>query len=168
MNNLFLTLGYDKFDPKVANNLATLVSLLVGLVILIELDAQTLFLAAALISIIAIKSINKYHENSDIEQPKNIVINKLIGMWFALSIAPSISVSSDALLVLSNGFLIQAIFSLMFFVFFSLTKFSIIGRIEREAKGGLSVIGGDIIAGFAAGISSALTWQAWLNIQGML
>ena len=167
MNWFFITLGYSGLAPKAPGTVGTLVSLPLGMLILIYLGGQTLFLATALISIIAIKSINKYEKESGIHDDKRIVIDELAGMWFALSIAPSISVSSDALLVLSNGFLIQAIFSLMFFVFFSLTKFSIIGRIEREAKGGLSVIGGDIIAGFAAGISSALTWQAWLNIQGI-
>jgi len=42
-------------------------------------------------------------------------------------------------------------------------KPSIIGRIDREAKGGLGVMGDDIIAGFAAGITSAILWQVILK-----
>ncbi|MDD2950583.1 MAG: phosphatidylglycerophosphatase A, partial [Sulfuricurvum sp.] len=42
-------------------------------------------------------------------------------------------------------------------------KPSIIGRIDREAKGGLGVMGDDIVAGFAGGIASALIWQLVLK-----
>ena len=60
MNWFFLTLGYSGLSPKAPGTVGTLVSLPLGILILIYFDATTLFLAALLISIIAIKSINKY------------------------------------------------------------------------------------------------------------
>ena len=138
------------------------------MLILIYFDAGTLFLASLLISIIAIKSINKYEENSGIHDDKRIVIDELAGMWFALSVAPAISVSMGEVTSLENGFLIQSILSFALFRYFDIAKPSIIGRIDREAKGGIGVMGDDIIAGFAAGIVSSLIWQGWLQLQGMM
>lgn len=168
MNWFFITLGYSGLAPKAPGTVGTLVSLPLGMLILIYFDAGTLFLASLLISIIAIKSINKYEENSGIHDDKRIVIDELAGMWFALSVAPAIGVSMGEVTSLENGFLIQSILSFAFFRYFDIAKPSIIGRIDREAKGGIGVMGDDIIAGFAAGISSSLIWQGWLQLQGMM
>lgn len=168
MNWFFITLGYSGLAPKAPGTVGTLVSLPLGMLILIYFDAQTLFLASLLISIIAIKSINKYEESSGIHDDKRIVIDELAGMWFALSVAPAISVSMGEVTNLENGFLVQSILSFVLFRYFDIKKPSIIGRIDRETKGGLGVIGDDIIAGFAAGISSSIIWQGWLQLQGML
>ena len=59
MNYFFITLFYSGLSPKAPGTVGTLVSLPLGMLILIYLDAQTLFLTTALISIIAIKEINK-------------------------------------------------------------------------------------------------------------
>ncbi|MEJ2373042.1 MAG: phosphatidylglycerophosphatase A, partial [Sulfurimonas sp.] len=74
-------------------------------------------------------------------------------------------VGFDQILSLENGFLIQALLSFVLFRYFDITKPSIIGKIDREAKGGIGVMGDDIIAGFAAGISSALLWQGYLKLM---
>ncbi len=168
MNYFFITLAYSGLFPKAPGTVGTLVSLPLGMLILIYLDAQTLFLATALISVIAIKSINKYEAASGIHDDKRIVIDELAGMWFALSIAPAITIGFNEITVLENGFLIQSILSFALFRYFDIAKPSIIGRIDREVKGGLGVMGDDIIAGFAAGISSALIWQGILKIQTLL
>ncbi|MDQ7060766.1 MAG: phosphatidylglycerophosphatase A [Sulfurimonas sp.] len=168
MNYFFITLFYSGLSPKAPGTVGTLVSLPLGMLILIYLDAQTLFLATALISVIAIKSINKYEEKTAIHDDKRIVIDELAGMWFALSVAPAITIGIDELTILSNGFLIQSALSFALFRYFDIAKPSIIGRIDREVKGGIGVMGDDIIAGFAAGISSALIWQAYLQIQVLL
>lgn len=168
MNYFFITLGYSGLSPKAPGTVGTLVSLPLGMLILIYLDAQTLFLATALISVIAVKSINKYEAKTGIHDDKRIVIDELAGMWFALSIAPAITIGIDEISVLENGFLVQSILSFALFRYFDIAKPSIIGRIDREVKGGLGVMGDDIIAGFAAGISSALIWQVILKIQTLL
>jgi len=168
MNRFFITVGYSGLFPKAPGTAGTLVSLPLGMLILIYFDAYTLFLATALISIIAIKEINRYEEKTRTHDDKSIVIDELAGMWFALSVAPAISIGMNEVATLSNGFLIQSILSFALFRYFDIAKPSIIGRIDREAKGGIGVMGDDIIAGFAAGITSSLIWQGWLQIQAVL
>ncbi len=165
MNWFFLTLGYSGLSPKAPATMGTLVSLPIGMAILIYFDTTTLFLAALLISVVAIKVINQYEQETKNHDDQRIVIDELAGMWFALSIAPAISVASNQVLTLSNGFLIESLLSFALFRYFDITKPSIIGRIDREAPGGIGVMGDDIIAGFAAGISSAALWQGWLYIS---
>lgn len=164
MNWFFLTLGYSGLSPKAPGTMGTLVSLPLGMAILLYFDATTLFLAALLISVIAIKVINKYEEESGNHDDKRIVIDELAGMWFALSVAPATGVALSEVTQLQNGFLVQSLLSFVLFRYFDITKPSIIGRIDREAKGGVGVMGDDIIAGFAAGITTAMLWQGWLYI----
>jgi len=164
MNRFFITLGYSGLAPKAPGTVGTLVSLPLGMLILIYFDAYTLFLATLLISIIAIKEINRYEERTGTHDDKSIVIDELAGMWFALSVAPAISIGMNEVTTLENGFLIQSLLSFVLFRYFDIAKPSIIGRIDREAKGGIGVMGDDIIAGFAAGILSAALWQGYLSI----
>ncbi|MCD6190742.1 MAG: phosphatidylglycerophosphatase A [Sulfurimonas sp.] len=168
MNRFFITVGYSGLFPKAPGTAGTLVSLPLGMLILIYFDAYTLFLATALISIIAIKEINRYEEKTGTHDDKSIVIDELAGMWFALSVAPAITVGMSEVATLSNGFLIQSILSFALFRYFDIAKPSIIGRIDRETKGGIGVMGDDIVAGFAAGITSSLIWQGWLQIQAIV
>jgi phosphatidylglycerophosphatase A len=165
MNWFFLTVGYSGLSPKAPGTMGTLVSLPLGMAILIYFDTMTLFLAAMLISVIAIKIINQHEQNGAPHDDQRIVIDELAGMWFALSIAPAISVAPHDIFQLSNGFLIQSLLAFALFRYFDITKPSIIGRIDRDAKGGIGVMGDDIIAGFAAGISAAAIWQGWIYVS---
>jgi len=167
MNWFFITLGYSGLSPKAPGTVGTLVSLPLGMLILIYFDAYTLFLATALISIIAIKQINIYEEKSGIHDDKRIVIDELAGMWFALSVAPAISVGMSEVTTLENGFLVQSLLSFVLFRYFDIAKPSIIGRLDREAKGGVGVMGDDIVAGFVAGILSSVVWQGCLALDAM-
>ncbi len=162
MNWFFITLGYSGLFPKAPGTFGTLVSLPLGMLILIYFGAETLFLATLLITAIAIKEINRYEKKSNIHDDKRIVIDELAGMWFALSVAPAISINMNEISNFENGFLIQSILSFILFRYFDIVKPSIIGRIDREAKGGIGVMGDDIVAGFAAGILSAVIWQGIL------
>ncbi len=166
MNWFFITLGYSGLSPKAPGTVGTLVALPLGVLLLIYFGAQTLFLATLLISIVAIKSIDTYEKTSGIHDDKRIVIDELAGMWFALSVAPAASVSLSEVSILENGFLIQSLLSFVLFRYFDITKPSIIGRIDRETKGGIGVMGDDILAGFTAGILSATLWQGvvYLNL----
>ena len=165
MNRFFITVGFSGLAPFAPGTVGTLVSLPLGMLILIYFDAYTLFLATVLISIIAIKEINKYELKTNSHDDKSIVIDELAGMWFALSVAPAISVGLDDVTTLENGFLIQSILSFALFRYFDITKPSLIGRIDREAKGGVGVMGDDILAGFAAGILSSALWQGYLYVM---
>lgn len=168
MNWFFLTLGYSGLTPKAPGTVGTLVSLPLGMLILIYFDTNTLFLATILITLIAIKAINKYEEKSKTHDSQNIVIDELVGMWLALSIAPAVGVTMSEVMNFENGFLIQSLLAFVLFRYFDITKPSIIGRIDREAKGGVGVMGDDIIAGVAAGISTAALWQAYLYLSELI
>lgn len=158
MNWFFITVGYSGLAPKAPGTVGTIVSLPLGLIILSLFGSQTLFLASILITLIAVKAINTYEQTSGIHDDKRIVIDELVGMWIALAIAPAVTFNFEALGTLENGLLVQTLLSFIFFRIYDIKKPSIIGRIDRETKGGIGVMGDDIIAGFAAGISSIFVW----------
>lgn len=165
LNWFFLTLFYSGHSPKAPGTVGTLISLPIGVAVLILLGPQTLFLLTLLITLVAIKSIDRYEAQSGIHDNQKIVIDELVGMWFALSIAPGIMFTMGDLSALGNGIAVQIALSFIFFRIYDIKKPSIIGRIDREAKGGWGVMGDDILAGFAAGLSSALIWQAFLKLS---
>jgi len=160
----FLTVGYSGLSPKAPGTVGTIASLPLGVAILLYFGPQTLFLAALLITLIAIKSINTYEAASNNHDDQRIVIDELVGLWFALSIAPGVGFDMATLMQWNNGIAVQIALSFLFFRIYDIKKPSIIGRIDREAKGGIGVMGDDIIAGFAAGITAAIVWQVFLKI----
>lgn len=162
----FLTVGYSGLSPKAPGTIGTLAALPMGIAILIFLGPQTLFLAALLVSLIAIKNIDRHEADTQSHDDQRIVIDELAGIWFALSIAPGIIFAVDDLGIWNNGIALQIALSFLFFRLYDIKKPSIIGRIDREARGGIGVMGDDIIAGFAAGISSAIVWQVILKTIG--
>ena len=167
MNWFFLTVGYSGLAPKAPGTVGTLVSLPIGVVILAYMGPETLFLAAMLLTLAGVKAVNKYQETSNTHDDGRIVIDELVGMWLALSIAPGIFTPFNELLTLDNGMLIQIVLSFALFRYFDITKPSIIGRIDREAPGGYGVMFDDVLAGVAAGILTAIIWQGVL-ISGLI
>jgi phosphatidylglycerophosphatase A len=165
MNWFFITVGYSGLAPKAPGTAGSFVSLIFGVVILIFLGDETLFYATLLAIIAGVKMIDKHETKTNTHDDKRIVIDELVGMWLALAIAPGTKVELDTLLHVSNGVLIQIILSFVLFRVYDILKPSYIGRIDREVKGGLGVMGDDILAGIAAGISTALLWQGWLYIE---
>ncbi len=121
--------------------------MLLGLPVLI-FSANTLFLAAILIGLIAIAQIDKEEEESKIHDSSYIVIDELVGMWLAMAI--------------SGLSLAGVILSFIFFRIYDITKPSLIGKIDKEVKGGLGVVADDALAGVLAGLSALLV----INILG--
>lgn len=121
--------------------------MLLGLPILI-FSANTLFLAAILIGLIAIAQIDKEEEESKIHDSSYIVIDELVGMWLAMAI--------------SGLSLAGVVLSFIFFRIYDITKPSLIGKIDKEVKGGLGVVADDALAGVLAGLSALLA----INILG--
>ncbi len=115
--------------------------MLLGLPILI-FSANTLFLAAILIGLIAIAQIDKEEEESKIHDSSYIVIDELVGMWLAMAI--------------SGLSLAGVVLSFIFFRIYDITKPSLIGKIDKEVKGGLGVVADDALAGVLAGLSTLL------------
>lgn len=121
--------------------------MLLGLPVLI-FSANTLFLAAILIGLIAIVQIDKEEEESKIHDSSYIVIDELVGMWLAMAI--------------SGLSLAGVVLSFIFFRIYDITKPSLIGKIDKEVKGGLGVVADDALAGVLAGLSVLLV----INILG--
>ncbi len=143
----FLTLFFSGYSKKAPGTVGSLVALLLGLPVLI-FSANTLFLAAILIGLIAIAQIDKEEEESKIHDSSYIVIDELVGMWLAMAI--------------SGLSLAGVILSFIFFRIYDITKPSLIGKIDKEVKGGLGVVADDALAGVLAGLSVLLA----INILG--
>ncbi|WP_219028327.1 phosphatidylglycerophosphatase A family protein [Helicobacter pylori] len=137
----FLTLFFSGYSKKAPGTIGSLVALLLGLPILI-FSANTLFLAAVLIGLIAITQIDKEEEESKIHDSSYIVIDELVGMWLAMAI--------------SGLSLAGVVLSFIFFRIYDITKPSFIGKIDKEVKGGLGVVADDALAGVLAGLSALL------------
>ncbi len=115
--------------------------MLLGLPVLI-FSANTLFLGAIFIGLIAIAQIDKEEKESKIHDSSYIVIDELVGMWLAMAI--------------SGLSLAGVILSFIFFRIYDITKPSLIGKIDKEVKGGLGVVADDALAGVLAGLSALL------------
>ncbi|GAA7578006.1 phosphatidylglycerophosphatase A [Helicobacter pylori] len=137
----FLTLFFSGYSKKAPGTIGSLVALLLGLPILI-FSANTLFLGAIFIGLIAITQIDKEEEESKIHDSSYIVIDELVGMWLAMAI--------------SGLSLAGVVLSFIFFRIYDITKPSLIGKIDKEVKGGLGVVADDALAGVLAGLSALL------------
>ncbi|GAA7038242.1 phosphatidylglycerophosphatase A [Helicobacter pylori] len=143
----FLTLFFSGYSKKAPGTIGSLVALLLGLPVLI-FSANTLFLAAVLIGLIAIAQIDKEEEETKRHDSSYIVIDELVGMWLAMAI--------------SGLSLAGVVLSFIFFRIYDITKPSLIGKIDKEVKGGLGVVADDALAGVLAGLSALLV----INILG--
>ncbi|GAA8125311.1 phosphatidylglycerophosphatase A [Helicobacter pylori] len=137
----FLTLFFSGYSKKAPGTIGSLVALLLGLPVLI-FSANTLFLGAVFIGLIAITQIDKEEEESKIHDSSYIVIDELVGMWLAMAI--------------SGLSLAGVVLSFIFFRIYDITKPSLIGKIDKEVKGGLGVVADDTLAGVLAGLSALL------------
>ncbi len=121
--------------------------MLLGLPVLI-FSANTLFLGAIFIGLIAITQIDKEEEETKRHDSSYIVIDELVGMWLAMAI--------------SGLSLAGVVLSFIFFRIYDITKPSLIGKIDKEVKGGLGVVADDALAGVLAGLSALLV----INVLG--
>ncbi|WRF06246.1 phosphatidylglycerophosphatase A [Helicobacter pylori] len=137
----FLTLFFSGYSKKAPGTIGSLVALLLGLPVLI-FSANTLFLGAIFIGLIAIAQIDKEEEETNIHDSSYIVIDELVGMWLAMAI--------------SGLSLAGVVLSFIFFRVYDITKPSLIGKIDKEVKGGLGVVADDALAGVLAGLSALL------------
>jgi phosphatidylglycerophosphatase A len=149
LRKFFLTVGFSGLSPKAPGTVGSFVSLIIGLFLLEFLHVSTLFLLALLITVIAIKQIDIYENEVGMHDGKEIVIDELAGMWITLSICG----------INSSNILYMAPIAFLFFRLFDIWKPSFIGKIDRDVKGGLGVMGDDVVAGIAAGIASAGVYQ---------
>ena len=139
--------------PYAPGTWGSLVGLILGVAILSYFPTETLFLLTILITLFGIHEIDKYEQSCGIHDDKRIVIDEIAGIWLALCFS-GISPMATGL-------------SFIFFRIYDIKKPSIIGRIDRDAPGGMGVMGDDLVAGVAAGLSSALIVQIIFYINLM-
>ena len=147
IRKLFLTLGYSGLSPKAPGTAGSVVALFLGMALLNIIHISTLFLLAIFISVIAIKQIDIYEKEVGEHDSQEIVIDELAGMWITLGIA---NATSDNWII--------AIIAFIYFRLFDIFKPSIIGKIDRDVKGGWGVMGDDIVAGIFAGLTTSMTY----------
>ena len=141
IKDLFLSLLYSGYSPKAPGTAGSALAVILGAPI-VYYSQETLFLASIFVALVAIKHIDLYEAYTHTHDDKSIVIDELVGVWLAMSII---------------GFGVFAcIYANARYRIFDIYKPSLIGRIDRECKGGLGVVGDDALAGVIAGLVGAL------------
>jgi len=148
LNRLFITFFGTGLAPKAPGTAGSLAALVMGVGLLQVVPMQTLFMLTLAITIIGIFEINKYEKATNSHDDKSIVIDEVAGMWIALMFA----VSSAKTMSYEYAELIAIVGSFAAFRLFDIWKPSTIGVIDRKVKGGLGVMGDDILAGIAGGL----------------
>jgi len=152
-NRLFITLFGSGLSPKAPGTVGSFVALIMGVALLEVVPMSTFFMLTLVITIIGIFEINKYEKLTNSHDDKSIVIDELSGMWitlmFALSTAQTLEYAYAKEIAILGSF---AAFRL-----FDIWKPSTIGVIDRKVKGGLGVMGDDVLAGVAGGMLTIAT-----------
>ena len=105
-------------------------------------------MASILLFLASISVIDSYEAKSGTHDDSSIVIDEVAGVWVAISIALS---SWEQFGVDKFGW-VSVILAFVFFRILDITKPSIIGRLDRNLKGGLGVM---MVAGGFAGLITA-------------
>jgi len=150
----FLTFFYTGLSPYAPGTVGTIAALIAGLFILQYLPASTLFWLTVLVTIIGVKQTDIYIQYTDSNDPKEVVIDEVVGMWLALSM-----ITLEPL---------NIALAFIFFRAYDILKPSIIGRIDRSEKGGMAVMGDDVVAGFFAAITAEAAVIGITYIKGLL
>lgn len=137
--------------------MGSIVALFMGMALLQYIHESTLFMLSILVTVIAVKQINEYEKEVGEHDSKEIVIDELAGMWLALSIC-GINASTEL-----NQFLIMSGLAFVYFRLFDIWKPSLIGKIDEKVEGGWGVMGDDLLAGVAAGVAAAGSYQVLLK-----
>lgn len=155
----FLSVLWVGKCPKASGTIGSIAGVALGLPIL-YLSSQTLFLLSIFVGLFAIKQVNIYEARNEGKEGFShdegwIVIDEVVGVWIALSIACFGEVSAIGV---GSAFVLFRVFDIW--------KPSLIGKIDREAKGGLGVVGDDALAGIIAGLASLVVIEAFGYLVG--
>lgn len=150
----FLSVLWVGKCPKASGTMGSIAGVALGLPIL-YLSSQTLFLLSVFVGLLAIKQVNIYEARNEGKEGFShdegwIVIDEVVGVWIALSIACFGEVSAIGV---GSAFVLFRVFDIW--------KPSLIGKIDREAKGGLGVVGDDALAGVIAGLASLVVIEVF-------
>lgn len=159
MQKLFVTFFYSGLINPAPGTWGSLAGAIVGVGIYYYIGLETLFLASILLFLASISIIDSYEAKSGTHDDSSIVIDEVAGVWVSISIALS---SWEQLGVDKFGW-ISVILAFIFFRILDITKPSIIGRLDRNLKGGLGVMSDDMVAGLFAGLIAAVCATVWVK-----
>lgn len=148
IRNIFLTFFGSGLSRVAPGTVGTLAGLPFGFLIIYYFSVETLALLTVLITIAGIKETDKYEQESGEHDSEKIVIDEVAGIWLTLCMTTSI-----------EPIWLQGILAFITFRLFDIWKPSIIGRIDRDVKGGKGVMLDDIVAGFFAGLLSLIIFR---------
>jgi phosphatidylglycerophosphatase A len=151
MRELFLTFFYSGYSPIAPGTVGTIAGALIGLLFLKFVPLLSFFLITLFITVVAINEIDKEERISGIHDSQKIVIDEVAGVWLALIIA--------------GDNWIEIVLSIILFRVYDIWKPSIIGRVDRDLKGGAGVMGDDILAGIFAALTSLVIYGAMVKLQ---
>ncbi|MCR8678703.1 MULTISPECIES: phosphatidylglycerophosphatase A family protein [Campylobacter] len=151
MQKLFVTFFYSGLLRPAPGTWGSLAGSIAGVAIYYYIGLETLFMASILLFLASISVIDSYEAKSGTHDDSSIVIDEVAGVWVAISIALS---SWEQFGVDKFGW-ISVVLAFVFFRILDITKPSIIGRLDRNLKGGLGVMSDDMVAGGFAGLITA-------------
>ena len=152
MQKLFITFFYSGLLRPAPGTWGSLAGVIAGVGIYHYIGLETLFMASILLFLASIGVIDSYESKSNTHDDSSIVIDEVAGVWLAISIALS---SWQQLETAEFGW-ISVVLAFIFFRILDITKPSIIGRLDRNLKGGLGVMSDDMVAGLFAGLIAAV------------
>lgn len=159
MQKLFVTFFYSGLLRPAPGTWGSLAGAIVGVGIYYYIGLETLFMASILLFLASISIIDSYEAKSGTHDDSSIVIDEVAGVWVSISIALS---SWEQLGVDKFGW-ISVVLAFIFFRILDITKPSIIGRLDRNLKGGLGVMSDDMVAGLFAGLIAAVCATVWVK-----
>jgi phosphatidylglycerophosphatase A len=152
LNRIFITFFGLGLSPKAPGTVGSFGALVVAILLFYVIPMETFFLLTIAVSIIGIFEVNRYENRTKTHDDKSIVIDEVAGMW--ISLVFSVSVAME--LKLNYSYELSLILSFLTFRLFDIWKPSTIGFIDREIKGGLGIMGDDILAGIASGALTSI------------
>ncbi|EDM24071.1 phosphatidylglycerophosphatase A [Caminibacter mediatlanticus] len=156
--NWFIITGFfSGLLPKAPGTFGTIVGCVIAYIVILFFPNPnlTIMLLAILFSIIGIKLINEYEKNGGIHDDKRIVIDEIAGVLITIGLLGN----------LKDDTFIKIFLAFISFRLFDIWKPSIIGKIDKNAKGGLGVMGDDILAGIFGGIFAGILYIGYLKIK---
>ncbi len=155
IRKLLLTFFGSGLAPFAPGTVGTAVSIPFGLLIIYYFGASSLTTLVIVLSIISIIEINKYEKEGGKHDDKSIVIDETVGVWLTMAI----TFGGLSLWQNEYAYYVATALSFINFRLFDIWKPSTIGYIDRKVKGGLGVVGDDLLAGFAAGVMNLLIFR---------
>jgi phosphatidylglycerophosphatase A len=141
INLFFLTffkIGNIKYAP---GTIASFITCALFLILINFVSLSIIFLSTLIIFIYSFVAINSSYEEFNSEDPKEIVIDEVVGQMLTLIAIPVYET------LYPTQKLYYCIFAFVLFRFFDIWKPLLVGYVDKNVKGALGIMLDDIIAG---------------------